>query len=111
MIGGTGEKLPAEDRRPARRHVHTPDANADRMQHLIEVIARHGDAVGRDTSVIENTVMIPLAYKADAERQQFMCNLIAACAASRRRRRAQGIMIGDRQECLDTVERYRRASA
>ena len=107
MIGGTGEKVLLKI---VAKHadMYNASANADRMQHLIEVIARHGDAVGRDTSVIENTVMIPLAYKADAERQQFMCNLIAGMRGISPEAARQGIMIGDRQECLDTIERYRR---
>jgi F420-dependent oxidoreductase-like protein len=105
MIGGTGEKVLLK---LVAKHatMWNASAGAERMQHLIEVIADHGEALGRDTSVIENTVMIPLAYKADADRQQFMCNLIAGMRGTTPEDARRGIMIGDKQECLDTIERY-----
>jgi F420-dependent oxidoreductase-like protein len=105
MIGGTGEKVLLK---LVAKHatMWNASAGAERMQHLIEVIADHGEALGRDTSAIENTVMIPLAYKADADRQQFMCNLIAGMRGTTPEDARRGIMIGDKQECLDTVERY-----
>jgi alkanesulfonate monooxygenase SsuD/methylene tetrahydromethanopterin reductase-like flavin-dependent oxidoreductase (luciferase family) len=78
------------------------------MRHLIDIIARHGETVRRDTSAIEHTVMIPLAYKADADRQQFMCNLVAGMRGTTPDDARQGIMIGERQECFDTIERYRK---
>src|SRR5271169_984666 len=76
LIGGTGEKVLLK---LVAKHadMYNASAGAERMRHLIEVINRHGDAVKRDTSAIEHTLMIPLAYKADPDRQAFMCNLIA----------------------------------
>jgi F420-dependent oxidoreductase-like protein len=108
LIGGTGEKVLLK---LVAKHADMYNASADagRMRHLIEVVARHGERVGRDTSAIENTVMIPLAYKADAERQQFMCNLIAGMRGTSPEAAREGIMIGDQQECFDTIERYRKA--
>ena len=53
--------------------------------------------------------MMPLATRPTPARQQFVCNLMRqACGGRRPRRRASAIMIGDKQECLDTVERYRK---
>jgi alkanesulfonate monooxygenase SsuD/methylene tetrahydromethanopterin reductase-like flavin-dependent oxidoreductase (luciferase family) len=76
------------------------------MGHLIQVIKRHGDAVDRDTSAIEKTVMIALAYTRDAARQQFVCNLIGGMFGTTPEIARKAIMIGDKQECLDTIERY-----
>jgi F420-dependent oxidoreductase-like protein len=107
LIGGTGEKVLLK---LVAKHadMYNASAAADRMRHLIEVINRHGETVRRDTSAIEHTVMIPLAYKADAERQQFMCNLVAGMRGTSAEEARKGIMIGDRAECFDTIERYRR---
>ena len=60
----------------------TRRAAPEGMAELIEIIARHGDAVGRDTGEIEKTVMMPLCYKAPRERQEFMCNLIVHMRAA-----------------------------
>ncbi len=108
LIGGTGEKVLLK---LVAKHadMYNASAGADRMRHLIEVINRHGQTVRRDTSAIEHTVMIPLAYQADAERQQFMCNLVAGMRGTSAEEARKGIMIGDRAECFDTIERYRRA--
>jgi F420-dependent oxidoreductase-like protein len=105
MIGGTGEKVLLK---LVAKHADmwNASAGAERMHRLIEVIARHGETVGRDTSVIENTVMIPLAYKADTDRQQFMCNLMAGMRGTSPEDARRSIMIGDKQECVDTIERY-----
>ena len=107
LIGGTGEKVLLK---LVAKHADmwNASAGAERMAHFIEVIKRHGDRVGRDTSAIENTVMIPLAYKANPERQQFMCNLVAGMRGTTPEEARRAIMIGDKQECLATVERYRK---
>jgi alkanesulfonate monooxygenase SsuD/methylene tetrahydromethanopterin reductase-like flavin-dependent oxidoreductase (luciferase family) len=84
-------------------------ADADEMRALIDVIGRHGDAIGRDPGEIEKTVMLPLAYGAAPERQQFVCNLIAGMRQTSPALARKSIMIGDKQECLDTIERYARA--
>lgn len=107
LIGGTGERVLLK---LVAKHadMYNASAGTERMRHLIEVIKRHGDAVKRDTSAIENTVMIPLAYKADADRQQFMCSLIAGMRGTSPEEARKGIMIGEKSECLDTIERYRK---
>lgn len=105
MIGGSGQKVLL---RIVAQYADmwNSNAGAERMRELIEVIERHGDKVGRDTSEIEKTVMIPLAYRANAERQAMMCNLVAAMGQTTPEKARKAIMIGDKQECLDTIERY-----
>jgi alkanesulfonate monooxygenase SsuD/methylene tetrahydromethanopterin reductase-like flavin-dependent oxidoreductase (luciferase family) len=78
------------------------------MAQKIEVIRRHGEAVGRDPERIEKTVMMPLCYR-NPEREQFVQGLIAGLRQTTPEQARKQIMIGDKQECLDTVERYRRA--
>ncbi|MFN8543115.1 MAG: LLM class F420-dependent oxidoreductase [Candidatus Binatia bacterium] len=108
MLGGTGEKVLL---RLVARHADmwNASAGAERMAHLIDVIRRHGDAERRDADAIEKTVLIPLCYRATPEREQFVCNLVAGmrqCSPEEARRQ---IMIGQKAECLETVERYVRA--
>jgi len=107
MIGGTGEKVLL---RIVAEHADmwNTGAQAERMQHLIEVIDRHGEKVRRDTSKIEKTVLMPLCYRATAEREQFVQGLIAQMEGSDPQKARRRIMIGDKQECLDTIERYTR---
>jgi alkanesulfonate monooxygenase SsuD/methylene tetrahydromethanopterin reductase-like flavin-dependent oxidoreductase (luciferase family) len=105
MIGGTGEKVLL---RIVARHADmwNASAGAERMRHLIGVIERHADKAKRDADRIEKTVMIPLAYNAPEPRQQFMCQLIANMRQTTPEEARKGMMIGDKQECLDTIERY-----
>ncbi|HZR81698.1 MAG TPA: LLM class F420-dependent oxidoreductase [Candidatus Binatia bacterium] len=108
MIGGVGEKVLL---RIVAKHADMWNASgpAEKMQHLIDVIRRHGDAVGRDTSAIEKTVMMPLCYTTSRDRQQFVCQLVGAmqqCSPEEARAR---VMIGDKAECLDTIARYGKA--
>jgi len=79
---------------------------AEGMRELIEVIARHGDAVGRDTSVIEKTVMMPLCYKGEPAREQFTCAMVAGMQQTTPENARKSVMIGGTEECLDTVDRY-----
>lgn len=105
MIGGTGEKILLKI---VAKHADMWNAGADaeKMKHLIDVIKRHGDAVGRDTGVIENTVMMPLCYNAAPEREQFVLQLMAQMRGSTPEETRRNIMIGKKQECLDVVERF-----
>ena len=70
------------------------------------VIRRHGDAVGRDADAIEKTVLLPLCYRAAPPREQFICQLMASMRETTPELVRREIMIGDKQECLDTVARY-----
>ena len=107
MIGGTGEKVLL---RIVAEHADmwNTGAQAERMKHLIEVIDRHGEKLGRDTRAIEKTVLMPLCYRAAPDRQQFVQQIIAQMEGSDPEKARRRIMIGDKQECLDTIERYTR---
>jgi F420-dependent oxidoreductase-like protein len=108
MIGGTGEKVLL---RIVAEHADmwNASADADRMGQLIDVIRKHGDTVKRDTERIEKTVMMPLAYNAAPARQDMVCGLIGGMRGVSPEEARQQIMVGDKQECLDTIERYRKA--
>jgi F420-dependent oxidoreductase-like protein len=105
LIGGTGERVLLK---LVARHADmwNAAASAPRMRELIDLIRRHGDTVGRDTDQIEKTVLMPLCYRATAERRQFMCQLIAGMRQTTPENAREQIMIGEKQECLDCVERY-----
>ena len=110
MIGGTGQKVLL---RLVAQYADMWNASgsAEHIHHLIDVIARHGDAVGRDPAAIEKTVMLPLCYRAPKERQQFICQLVAAMRQTTPEDARRQIMIGEKAECLDTIERYVAAGA
>ena len=108
MVGGSGEKILL---RIVAEHADmwNTSGDADRLGHLVDVIRRHGDAVGRDTEQIEKTVMMPMCYGGGSEREKFMTQLIAGmqqCTPDEARRR---IMMGSKDECLETVARYGKA--
>ena len=107
MIGGTGEKVLL---RIVAKHADMWNASgpAEMMAHKIEIIRRHGDTVRRDTSEIEMTVMLPLCYR-NPDREGFVQGLMAAMRQTTPEVARKQIMIGDKAECLDTIERYRRA--
>jgi F420-dependent oxidoreductase-like protein len=105
MIGGTGEKILL---RIVAEHADMWNASgsAERLGELIAIIRRHGERVGRDTEQIEKTVMIPLCYGGGSEREQQVTRLVAGmqqCTPQEARRR---ILIGGKDECLETVARY-----
>src|SRR5262249_13207712 len=108
MIGGVGQKVLLK---LVAKHADmwNASASAETMRELIDVIKRHGDAVRRDTDQIEKTLRLPLCYNAAPPRQEFMCNLFAHMRQITPEQARLQIMIGDRQECLDTIERYHRA--
>jgi len=107
MIGGTGEKVLL---RIVAKHADMWNAagSAEFMAQKIDIIRRHGEKVDRDTDRIEKTVMMPLCYKAPA-REASVQRMIATMGQTTPEEARKRIMIGDKQECLDTVERYRRA--
>jgi F420-dependent oxidoreductase-like protein len=107
MIGGRGERVLL---RIVAEHADMWNSygHAEQMRQLIDVIRRHGDAVGRDPDQIEKTIVMPLCYRASKEREQFVCAVAAAMDQSSPEEVRGRIMIGDTQECLDTIERYSR---
>jgi F420-dependent oxidoreductase-like protein len=105
MIGGTGQKVLL---RIVARHADMWNATGSPAQlgELIGVIDRHGEAVGRDTRAIEKTVMMPLCYTEDRDRQAMMCSLFASVRQTTPEEARKAIMIGGKQECLDAIGGY-----
>jgi F420-dependent oxidoreductase-like protein len=111
MIGGSGEKVLLKI---VARHAdmwNAPNLDAERTRELIEVIRRHCDSVGRDTDQIEKTAAMTLCYRAPKERESMMTAIVAAMRQITPQKAREQIMIGSRQECLDTIERYLKAGA
>ena len=107
MIGGTGEKVLLK---LVAKHADMWNASgpAEMMAAKIDVIRRHGDTVRRDTSEIEMTVMLPLCYR-NPDREGFVQGLMASLRQTTPEVARKQIMIGDKAECLATIERYRAA--
>jgi F420-dependent oxidoreductase-like protein len=107
MIGGSGEKVLL---RIVAEHADMWNSfgNAERMRHLMDVIARHGDKVKRDTTQIEKTVGMMFCYAAP-EREQMMMQIVAGMGQTTPEKARGQFMVGGKQECLDTIERYVRA--
>jgi len=108
MIGGTGKqvllKIVAK-----YADMWNAGGSAETLRGLIEIMQRHGDAVGRDTDAIEKTVMLSLCYKAAPPRQEAMCNRMANMSQTSPEQARRQMLMGDQQECLDTIERYLQA--
>ncbi|MBY0275745.1 LLM class F420-dependent oxidoreductase [Candidatus Binatia bacterium] len=108
MIGGSGEKVLL---RIVAEHADMWNTTGavERLAHLIDVIRRHGDAVGRDTEQIEKTVMMPMCYGGGSEREKFMTQLVAGMQQCTPEEARSRIMMGSKDECLETIARYRKA--
>jgi F420-dependent oxidoreductase-like protein len=107
MIGGTGKRVLLK---LVARHADmwNASASAEDMRALIDVIARHADTERRDPETIEKTVMMAFCYDAPA-REQFMCQVIANMRQTTPELARKQIMIGKKDECLETIARYRKA--
>jgi len=108
MIGGVGRKVLLK---LVATHADMWNAaeGPDTMRDLIGVLKRHGDTVGRDTDQIEKTVAIPLCYTAERARQDMVCAMMATMRQTTPDAAREMCMMGTKQECLDTVERYVKA--
>jgi F420-dependent oxidoreductase-like protein len=108
LIGGTGQRVLL---RLVAQYADMWNAgkSADDMKALIDVIRRHGDKVDRDTDRIEKTVMMPLCYRAYPEREQFVQRLMANMRQTSPDTVRKEIMIGGKEECLATVDRFVKA--
>jgi F420-dependent oxidoreductase-like protein len=105
LIGGTGEKVLL--RLVAQyADMYNTSGPASVMAHKIDVIRRHGERVRRDVSQIEHTVMLPLCYRASKEREAFVQQLMAGMRQTTPEAARESIMIGDKDECLETIARY-----
>jgi alkanesulfonate monooxygenase SsuD/methylene tetrahydromethanopterin reductase-like flavin-dependent oxidoreductase (luciferase family) len=107
MIGGTGEKVLL---RIVAQYADMWNAFSSpaEMKRLGDIIDRHGETVKRDTSKIERTIMMPLCYTENADRQNMVCNIMAMTRQTTPDQVRDQIMLGNKQQCIDTVERYRK---
>jgi F420-dependent oxidoreductase-like protein len=105
MIGGEGRKILL---RIVAQYADMWNAagSPEKMGELIRVIRSHGDAVGRDTDEIEKTVMLPLCYTGDKSVQDAVVSLLAASFGVSPDDARASSMVGEKQECIDTVERF-----
>jgi F420-dependent oxidoreductase-like protein len=108
MIGGTGEKVLL---RIVAQYADMWNAfaPAPEMKRLGDVITRHGERVRRDSDSIERTIMMPLCYTENRDRQNMVLTVAAMTRQITPEAAREMVMIGSKQECVDTVERYRRA--
>jgi F420-dependent oxidoreductase-like protein len=108
MIAGRGEhvllKIVAE-----HADMWNTQGNPEQMKRLIEVIRRHGDRIRRDTDEIEKTVVLTLCFRPGREREEEAVSFTAMIGRTSAEEARKQMMIGDKQECLDKVELYRRA--
>jgi len=109
MIGGQGEKTLLKIVAKHADMWNVTGADTQRIEHLIGVINRHSDIVGRNSDEIEKTVMMGLCYRAPKEREQAMMAIVGAMSGKQPEEARKQIMIGSKDECLDTVERYKKA--
>jgi F420-dependent oxidoreductase-like protein len=106
LIGGSGEKSLLKIVAKHADMWNMPNASAETMAQKIGVIRRHGDIVGRDTEQIENAAMISMCYRAPKEREEMMAGLVAMMSQQTPQQARKQMMIGGRDECLETIERY-----
>jgi F420-dependent oxidoreductase-like protein len=108
MIAGRGENVLL---RIVAEHADmwNTQGNPEQMKRLIEVIRRHGDRVRRDIGEIEKTVVITLCYRASREQEEEAVRFTAMIGRTSAEEARKQMMIGDKQECLDKIELYRRA--
>jgi F420-dependent oxidoreductase-like protein len=111
LIGGRGEKTLLKLVAKHADMYNATGASPDYYRHLVAVIERHGDRVGRNTDEIEKTVMIPLCYRASKEREQMMLKRAGAMSGLGPDEARKQIMIGDKAECIDKVDQYLQAGA
>lgn len=85
--------------------------NADpaEMKRLIGIIERHADTVGRDSDLVEKTVMIAMAYNPPKQRAEMIGGLIAMMAQTTPEKARDRIVIGSKQECIDKIEGFIKA--
>ena len=106
MIGGQGQRVLLKIVAKHADMWNVPNASAERYADLLKVIERHGDTVGRDTDQIEKTIMMGLTYRASAEHEKAALGRIMAISGATPEQARRQMMIGSREECLETIDRY-----
>jgi F420-dependent oxidoreductase-like protein len=107
MVAGTGEKVLLKIV-AKYADLWNSGGSAERMGHLIAVLKRHCDAIGRDESEIEKTVITSLGYRAGAEREREIVARGAAMSRGTPEEARRSVFVGSADECLETIARYRK---
>jgi F420-dependent oxidoreductase-like protein len=107
MIAGTGEKVLLKIV-AKYGDLWNSGGSAERMGHLIAVLNSHCEAIGRDGDEIEKTVITSLCYRAGAQREKEVMARAAATSRGTLQEARKNVLIGGADECLETIERYRR---
>jgi len=105
MIAGQGEQILL---RIVAEHADlwNTQGSPDRLKHLIEVMQRHGDRIGRDLDDIEKTIAIPLCYSRSKDMEETDMKMAAVLGRTTPAEVRRQMMIGSKQECLDQIGRY-----
>ena len=76
------------------------------MQHLIDVMRRHGDRIGRDVDEIEKTIAIPFGYRASREQEAADRNFAAALGRTSPDEAQKQMMIAARSFVPEKISRF-----
>ncbi len=109
MIGGHGERVLLKIVARYADMWNMTNADLPEMERLIGVIERHCDTVGRDADEIEKTEMMAMCYKPAKQREEIVTGLIAMMAQTTPEKARDRMIIGGKQECIDTIERFAKA--
>ena len=108
MVAGTGEKVLLKIV-AKYADLWNSGGSAERMAHLIGVLNRHCEAIGRNSAEIEKTVITSLWYRAGAEKEKEAIARAAAMSRGTPEEARKSVMIGSADECLETINRYGKA--
>jgi F420-dependent oxidoreductase-like protein len=107
MVAGTGEKVLL---RIVAKYADlwNSGGSPERMGHLISVLKRHCEAIGRDDSEIEKTVITSLGYRAGKDHENEMVARAAAMSRSTPEEARKNVFVGSADQCLETIARYQK---
>ena len=109
MIGGHGERVLLKLVAKHADMWNMTNADAPEMKRLIGIIERHADTVGRDSDLVEKTVMLAMSYNPPKERDEMLSGLVAMMAQTTPEKVRDRIVIGNKQECIDKLEGFIKA--
>jgi F420-dependent oxidoreductase-like protein len=109
MIGGHGERVLLKLVAKYADMWNMTNSDLPEMERLIGIIERHCDTVGRNSDEIEKTELMAMSYKPTKQREEMATGLIAMMAQTTPEKARDRMIIGGKQECIDTIERFAKA--
>jgi F420-dependent oxidoreductase-like protein len=109
MIGGHGERVLLKLVAKHADMWNMTNADAVEMKRLIGVIERHADTVGRDSDLVEKTVMIAMSYQPPKPREEMLTGLVGMMAQTTPEKAGDRMIVGTKQECVDKLEGFIKA--